>query len=109
MIRNALTFRCERPDFADRFIDVRYTDLIEAPLDAVEAVYKAFGLELTPEALENMKNYIHSNAKIREKMMKHKYRLEEYGLNEALVEHEFEQYYQSGLLSGQPFSPSVNK
>ena len=42
----------------DRFIDVRFADLMADPLAAIRVVYDRLGLELTDEATRRMRTYL---------------------------------------------------
>ncbi len=75
---------------SDRFIDVRYEDLLKSPLDQARRVLSQFGIEMTPVIEEEMKEFLAENA--REKRAAHHYTLEEFGLTEAMLQEDFAGY-----------------
>jgi hypothetical protein len=50
-----IRFRDLHPELADRFIDVKYTELSAEPMAAVERIYRRLQSPLTPEAAERMR------------------------------------------------------
>jgi hypothetical protein len=50
-----LQFRDAHPEWADRFVDVKYTDLVAEPVNVVGRVYRQLGLSLSEEAAERMR------------------------------------------------------
>ena len=64
---------------AERFLDLYYTDLIADPIGAVRKVYARFDLRF-PEVLEErIREFLRQNP--RERFGKHRYRLEQFGLD----------------------------
>src|SRR5690606_32894654 len=63
----------------EQFLDVDYESLERAPLAAVERIYSFLGWPLTPEARAAMERFLAANPK--NKHGKHRYTLEEYGLD----------------------------
>jgi hypothetical protein len=51
-----VNFRDAHPELADRFIDVRYEDIVSDPLAAVRRIYGKFKMPLTDTAVERMRN-----------------------------------------------------
>jgi Sulfotransferase family len=49
-----LQFRDEHPELTDRFIDVKYTELVADPLHAVRRIYARLDAPLTPAAAERI-------------------------------------------------------
>lgn len=74
------------------FVDIRYTDLVKEPIETVSAVYKAADMELSDDVKSKMARYLDNNKQ--HKYGKHKYTLQEYGLNEAVVDDAFKPYRQ---------------
>ena len=79
-------FRSERPDLADRFIDVQFRDFIANPLGVVQVVAKRAGLELGDAHVAAMTEYVNDFQKMFPKGISYAKpnTLEEYGLAEAL-------------------------
>jgi hypothetical protein len=78
----------ELPD--DRFVDVRYADLLRDPAGAVEAIYAALGWRFTPALRDAVVRYI--ERKPRGSRGMHHYSLEEMGLDRAVERRRFEFY-----------------
>ena len=82
MIRRTIVTRDRVGDRG--FVDVSYYDLVEDPLPAVERIYEAAGITLTPDARQAME----ASRKV-EKQHRygtHRYSLEDFGMTEADVE-----------------------
>jgi len=71
--------RCD----ARRFVDVQYHTFIKDPLPAVERIYAAFGLELTPRAAAAMD--LHRETNPQNKHGSHDYSLAQFGLTSEAV------------------------
>jgi len=50
-----ISFRDKHPEFADRFIDLKYVELISDPLAAVAQIYQRLNVRLTDEAANRMR------------------------------------------------------
>lgn len=57
-IDRLLKFREAHPELKERFIDIKYSDLVSSPLAAVERIYAGWGMPLTPEATAAMRRLI---------------------------------------------------
>jgi hypothetical protein len=75
---------------AHRFVDIKYEDLVKAPLDQARPVLAKLGVEMTPEVEDGMKEWLQENA--RDKRAAHHYTLEQFGLSEAELEKDFKSY-----------------
>eukprot|EP00922_Rhytidocystis_sp_ex-Travisia-forbesii_P020003 GHVS01029514.1.p1 GENE.GHVS01029514.1~~GHVS01029514.1.p1 ORF type:complete len:1315 (-),score=208.36 GHVS01029514.1:118-4062(-) len=98
MIGSALSFRQNHPNMKNRFCDMQYKDLISDPMGIVKKIYKHFDLTLTKPNATAISNFIQENRKLRNKMAKHTYSLQDVGLNDRMIETAFDQYYKSGYL-----------
>ena len=78
-LHRALRVRDEGDVPANRFLDVRYTDLVRDPLGTVRLIYHHFDLVLTPAAKERMRRYLAQHPK--DKHGRHSYTLAEFGLD----------------------------
>jgi hypothetical protein len=67
----------------ERFSDVSFSRLMEDPIHAVEELYGSLGLELSSEAREKMAQFLETQREGTH--TKHRYTLEEFGLEEAAV------------------------
>ncbi len=83
-------FRAAHPQV--QIVDVQYADLVRDPIATLRRVYAAFGEELGGEALRAMNAHVESHPKGR--FGQHKYKLEEFGLDEAQIAERFRHYVQ---------------
>ena len=74
----------------EQIIDLRFSDLMRDPADAIRTVYAKLGQELTPDAEARMIAYI--DAKPRGKHGAHRYSLEDYGIETAWVHERYAAY-----------------
>jgi Sulfotransferase family len=81
---------------AHRFVDIKYEDLVKAPLDQARPVLAKLGVEMTPEVEDGMKEWLQENA--RDKRAAHHYTLEQFGLSEAELEKDFKSYRERFIL-----------
>jgi hypothetical protein len=63
---------------AERFVDVRYQDLVRDPMAVVQRIYRHFDMELTDAAQLSMDRFLTANPQ--NKNGRHRYSLEEFGL-----------------------------
>lgn len=54
-VERFIDFRDRHPELADRFVDVKYTELVSDPLAVLRSIYRQFKLPLTFEAAERMR------------------------------------------------------
>ena len=78
-IRRAMRFREEAP--AERFVDIKYLDLVRDPIAAVRQIYRQLEIPLTTEAEEAMRRFLALHPK--DKHGTHRYSLEAFGLERA--------------------------
>jgi len=64
---------------ADRFLDLYYLDLVKDPVSAVQKIYDRFNLPFPEELKERIRKFLQQNPK--DRFGKHRYSLEEFGLN----------------------------
>ena len=79
-----------------RFVDIKYEDLVKAPLDQARPVLAKLGVAMTPEVEEGMKEWLEENA--RDKRAPHHYTLEQFGLSEPELEKDFKSYRERFIL-----------
>jgi len=72
------------------FLDVAYVDLVADPLKEVRRIYDFLGLSLAPATETSMQRWLSANPQDRRGV--HRYRLEDFGLDRALLERSFEPY-----------------
>ncbi|MEW6273004.1 MAG: sulfotransferase [Thermodesulfobacteriota bacterium] len=63
----------------ERIVDVLYPELTRDPIGVVDAIYRAFGLDLTAEVEARMRAFLAANPK--DKSGRHRYTLGEFGLD----------------------------
>ncbi len=92
MLNYATQFRESRPDLESRWVDVRFTDLVAAPVAVANSIYEQFGWHLDTAAKRAMRAWLIVQAAQRQKEPRHRYRLEDYGLNAETVYNAFSPY-----------------
>lgn len=86
-----------RESHEDRFIDVWFADAMRDPLAQIRRIYDFAGMELTPEAEANMRQWRVDNA--RDKRVAHSYSLEQFGLSERGIQRDFAAYRERFITS----------
>lgn len=74
----------------DRFVDLRNEDLVRDPCGTFDALYRALGLEMTPQLSTAIADYLARNA--RGAHGEHRYTAEEYGTSTAEIRECFADY-----------------
>ncbi|MDE0307636.1 MAG: SDR family oxidoreductase [Albidovulum sp.] len=92
MLNGAMDFRKSRPSLDRRWLDVRYTDLVNDPMSVVKAIYSRFRWPLEPATVDAMENWLETQAEQRRKEPTHEYRLENHGLTPSMVNEAFSSY-----------------
>jgi hypothetical protein len=80
-----------------RFIDIKYEDVVKAPLDQARPAMAKLGIPMTKEAEAAMSEWLVENA--RDKRAAHHYSLEQFGLTQEMLEKDFESYRKRFILS----------
>jgi len=75
---------------AERVVDVLYPDLMRDPIGVVDRIYRSFSIELTTEAEARMRGFLAANPK--DKSGRHRYTLEEFGLDARRETERFADY-----------------
>lgn len=83
-----LAVRANHPDI--EFLDINYLDVLEQADDVLASIYQFIGEDMSEAAAARVKQWELDNPI--HKKGKHKYTLEEFGLNEALIEQYFGEY-----------------
>ena len=81
---------------AHRFVDIKYEDLVKAPLDQARPVLAKLGVEVTPAVEDGLKEWLQENA--RDKRAAHHYTLAQFGLSEPELEADFKSYRERFIL-----------
>jgi len=73
-----------------RFFDVRYEDLVAAPLEAARGIFAKMGREMTPADEAAMRTWLAANG--RDNRPSHQYSLEQFGLSADQLKRDFSAY-----------------
>ena len=92
MLNGAIRFRASNPALEERWVDVRYADLVDDPMAVVAYIYARFGWPLEPPAVDSMQKWLTLQREQRRHEPRHEYRLEDYGLTPAAVNEAFAPY-----------------
>lgn len=82
--RRAVHFRLRHPQ---RFVDLEYVTLVADPVAAVRQLYEALGMRLDDNAAVRMRRFLDDNRQ--DQHGRHRYSLEQFGLDRAEVERLF--------------------
>ena len=88
--RRAMVARSRMPDESSRFTDLSFDEVVSDPMAQIEHVYRRAGIELTGEARVAMTTWRSRNAE--EKLTKHRYSAEQFGLTNDQIRSEFADY-----------------
>lgn len=91
----AMAFRAQCADEASRFTDIRFADVTRDPLAHVARIYDAAGLQFTADARAAMSTWLEDAAG--EKLARHRYRSEDFGLQPSEIRDRFSDYYRRFL------------
>ena len=90
-IKKALESRRKNPSL--RIIDVHYDSLMENPVEVIREIYQKFDYAFTEEVEIGLKKYILEDEDSKNKRSKHRYSLEQFGLEPEDVYQSFAEYY----------------
>jgi hypothetical protein len=79
-----------REEHDERFLDLRYEELIADPMAGIQQIYDFIGMELTDEVKARMQQWAVENA--RDKRPVHTYTLEQFGFTEEGLARDFARY-----------------
>lgn len=88
LVNNCMAYKKKNPEV---FLDIAYRDLVADPNQVAKEIYNFMGLPWTEEHEIIAKNF--SEEHFKNKYGKHIYALEDYGLNEEIIQTEFEEYF----------------
>jgi hypothetical protein len=80
----------------DRFLDLRYEDIVADPLGAARKVYAKIGQAMTPEDESAMRSWLAANG--RDNRPSHQYSLEQFGLSADQLKSDFAAYRERFIL-----------
>ena len=100
MLNDAMRFRASNPALEERWVDVRYTDLVDDPMGVVNDIYERHNWPLEPDAANAMQEWLRIQEEQRSKEPPHEYRLEDYGLTPETVNEAFAPYREFAAARG---------
>ena len=92
MLNDAMRFRASKPALEERWVDVRYVDLVDDPMAVVNDIYARLGWPLESAAARAMQEWLTLQEEQRRQEPRHEYRLEDYGLTPEAVNEAFAPY-----------------
>ena len=92
MLDSMVEFRTSHPELEDRWLDISFYDLVQAPMDMVAHVYDRFGWPLEEEAVAAMNAWLDVQAEQRRSEKRHKYDIADFGLTREKVDAAFSDY-----------------
>ena len=92
MLNDAMRFRASNPALEERWVDVRYTDLVDDPMAVVNDIYERHNWPLESDAANAMREWLRIQEEQRREEPPHEYRLEDYGLTPETVNEAFAPY-----------------
>ena len=92
MLNGAMRFRASNPALEERWVDVRYADLVDDPMAAVRDIYARLRWPLGTAAASAMEDWLALQAEQRRHEPRHEYCLEDYGLTADAVDEAFSPY-----------------
>ena len=92
MLDSMVNFRTSHPELEDRWLDISFYDLVQAPMDMVAHIYNRFGWSLEEEAVAAMDAWLEAQATQRRGEKRHKYDLADFGLTREKVDAAFSNY-----------------
>ncbi len=90
VLNGAMQFRASKPALEERWVDVRYTDLVDDPMAVVNDIYARLGWPLEAASARAMQEWLTLQEEQRRQEPRHEYQLEDYdltpeGVNEAFA------------------------
>lgn len=90
--QRALDIRERIKNERQRFTDIHFRDAVSHPISQIEKIYLALGQSLSDQARVSMTDWLLEDAD--DKLPKHSYQAEDFGLTDALIERRFHAYKQ---------------
>lgn len=92
-IRRAMQYRRENPHREKQFFDVHYSELNSDPVAVARDIHRHFGMPFDDATEQAMQGFMAEHQQ--GKHGTHKYSLEEFGLDKAIIDEEFGEYLQA--------------
>jgi hypothetical protein len=86
----AMAIRSRLQERRESFIDVSFHDAVSEPVAQVQHIYERAGIDPSPEADKAMRAWLRDNA--REKLPRHEYKPENFGLTSQEIRETFASY-----------------
>ena len=109
MLNGAVRFRTAHPELEHRWADVAYADLMRDPMEVVRGLYRRFDWPLPQMAVAEMNAWRSGQAERRRREVRHRYRLEDYGLTPGEVDAAFAPYLEFAETLGIHAALPVNR
>lgn len=87
-IRHTMKVRDQHAD--ERFLDINFADTVQQPMAVLKRVYAFADMPFTDKAQADAQGWLSQNS--REKRASHDYSLERFGLNDAQMTHDYQEY-----------------
>jgi integrase len=91
-MESMISFREAHPELQERFIDVKYRELVSDPLSVVRRIYRQLEMPFTDAAVERMKRLASMRSRYKGKGPEANPTLAQFGLDEAVERRRFEVY-----------------
>ncbi|HTV38934.1 MAG TPA: sulfotransferase [Candidatus Sulfotelmatobacter sp.] len=88
-MERSIRFRDEHPEFADRFLDLNYHEIVSDPMETARRVYQHLDCPLTDIAVERMRQFISTRSRYHRK---HNPTLADLGLDVTAETRRFQNY-----------------
>lgn len=92
MLNQAMAMRESSPELDNRFMDIRYQDLVKDPVKTVQKIYNNFEWELDSQSLANMQTWLTKQERARKKESRHRYDINDYGISSDDIFKAFDPY-----------------
>src|SRR5262249_8888678 len=89
-LEQGMEARARHPEREGPILDLHMRDILRDPLDCIRRIYERFELELAPEVLQRMRDYLARHP--RDEFGEHRYSLEAFGLDAQAIERAFKGY-----------------
>lgn len=101
LLEQGMAARTRRPEREKRILDLSMREIVGAPLQTVEKIYRHFDLELSDEARRRMQAHLAAHPK--DEFGTHRYSLEDFALDADEVDAAFKGYRERFGIEPEPF------
>ena len=104
LLDQGMSARARHPEREKQILDLAMSEIVGDPIACVERVYAHFGIDLSGEARRRMHLYLERHP--RDEFGTHRYSLEAFGLDEAVVNERFKGYRERFGIASEPYETS---